>query len=216
VLSREKVIEDKNKPSDAAPQDGVQTSWVIWFKDGRYSYAWRENEAIAKFNWLKAFSEGTLRIVQEIRMALHSGSFVTNPPCMLKLCKVAQLSGRRSLNLTSQEGRHTSGWRGMKNQFGMRPNCEDEPEPETIAEPLRLRENASSYATRPPRSRTASSASSANPTLAVRSLRRITCSPPMPRPDAPEISRCFPCNRSLVSPRTIVEDRGSLEKISLA
>jgi hypothetical protein len=52
---------DTSNPETAA--DSPQKSWVIWLRDGRYSYAWGENETVAKLNWLMAFLKGVVRIV---------------------------------------------------------------------------------------------------------------------------------------------------------
>jgi hypothetical protein len=56
--------------AQAAQQEGAQQqsklplqSWVIWLKDGRYSYAWGETQTDAWASWLKGFGEGVMRIV---------------------------------------------------------------------------------------------------------------------------------------------------------
>ena len=53
-------------------------SWVIWLKDGRYSYAWGETQEEAWGNWLKGFGEGVMRIVPagDYKSALPSGSYL--------------------------------------------------------------------------------------------------------------------------------------------
>ena len=46
-------------------EGGVRSlqSWVIWFVDGRYSYAWGKTEEEAKAKWLQGFSDGVVRVV---------------------------------------------------------------------------------------------------------------------------------------------------------
>ena len=55
-----------------------QRSWVIWLKDGRYSYAWGETQADAWANWLKGFGEAVIRIVPagEYKSALPVGHYL--------------------------------------------------------------------------------------------------------------------------------------------
>jgi hypothetical protein len=53
-------------------------SWVIWLKDGRYSYAWGESQTEAWASWLKGFGEGVLRIVPagDYKSALPIGHYL--------------------------------------------------------------------------------------------------------------------------------------------
>lgn len=46
----------------SAPATSLQPSWVIWMKDGRYSYAWGANAEEAKVNYLKEWEEGIARV----------------------------------------------------------------------------------------------------------------------------------------------------------
>lgn len=41
----------------------MNPSWVIWFFDGRYAYAWGETAEAARANYLKEWSEGIDRVV---------------------------------------------------------------------------------------------------------------------------------------------------------
>jgi hypothetical protein len=40
----------------------VQPSWVIWLKDGRYTYGWGATAEEVKANYLKEWEEGIARI----------------------------------------------------------------------------------------------------------------------------------------------------------
>jgi hypothetical protein len=62
----------------AADPAAKTKSWVIWLKDGRYSYAWGETEQQARENWLANFASGVLRVVPagEYTSALPTGSYL--------------------------------------------------------------------------------------------------------------------------------------------
>lgn len=52
-----------NTPDEAAAAVGVGVkSWVVWLRDGRYSYAWGETAEEAKQNYLDQWGEGIARI----------------------------------------------------------------------------------------------------------------------------------------------------------
>jgi len=40
----------------------MKPSWVIWFRDGRYAYAWGATAEEARANYLKAWEEGIVRV----------------------------------------------------------------------------------------------------------------------------------------------------------
>lgn len=46
----------------AADALGVRASWVVWFRDGRYSYAFGSTAEEARSNYLKEWAEGIARV----------------------------------------------------------------------------------------------------------------------------------------------------------
>jgi hypothetical protein len=40
----------------------MKPSWVIWLKDGRYSYSWGATAEEARINYMKAWSDGIARV----------------------------------------------------------------------------------------------------------------------------------------------------------
>jgi hypothetical protein len=50
-----------------------QKSWVIWFKDGRYSYAWGATPDAALESWLANFKRG-------VRIIVYAGEYKSALP----------------------------------------------------------------------------------------------------------------------------------------
>jgi hypothetical protein len=46
----------------SAPGVALQPSWVVWLRDGRYSYAWGATEEEARINYMKEWSDGIARV----------------------------------------------------------------------------------------------------------------------------------------------------------
>jgi 23S rRNA A2030 N6-methylase RlmJ len=47
----------------SVPGTSLQPSWVIWLRDGRYSYAWGATAEEAQRNYLKEWEQGIARVV---------------------------------------------------------------------------------------------------------------------------------------------------------